>query len=132
MPSPQPFIPVKYFYFNINVDAEPRKIDLVECFHGDDIALVFKFLDGAGNAIDVSGAAADFKASAQYSGNTVLYQDDDVDGTVDLTSNKVTVTFNTELALQNEGGFKYQLRLTRDGKSSVVAWGDITNKALIE
>jgi hypothetical protein len=115
MTSPAPFVPTKNFYFNVNVEGEPRKLDLVECFNGDDIALVFNLLDNAGNGVDVSGAAADFKVSKHFSGNTEIYADDE-GGTVDLTSSKVTVPFNTETALQSEGGFKYQLRLTRGGK----------------
>jgi len=128
MSSPLPFLPLKTFYFTVNV-GEPRRLETIECFVGDDISLVISFIDSAGNAVDVSGSTAKLQFTKSHGSYGSIYSD----SAPDLTSNKVTVVFNTDSSLNSGGGeFSYQIRMTRGGYSSVVAWGLLENNALIE
>lgn len=141
MTSPlDPVTTKRTYYIPVMLGGAPQVCDTIEMFNGEDVQLVFNFVDQNGFDVDATGATLEFLAA--QTNNTSVMRDnqailkafdtaifDTQDFVVNL--NKATLDFNAADALINEGGFLFQLRMSKGGTMIVAAYGYIRNAHFI-
>lgn len=113
----------------MQIDPHP----LIQTHSGEDIQLAFHVADAAGNALDISGASAQYKI-ARRAGDAALLTKTAENG-ITLSGHIATVSLNTaalaSAGVPQIGDFWGQLTLTLDDITLVVAEGPLSVAPII-
>lgn len=114
---------IREFIFNIYLGAERPARGPINVISGEDVSIVFRLHDRAGNVLDVTGCVATYSIARRcyYGGHQSQYAAGSGIA-IGAADGKITAAFNIDGNLP-DGKYMDQLHITKDGKTIVATSG---------